>query len=76
MTNAQEWLDSKFPTPQDKTRIKRLKIVSEPSYANLGGLDYQDSEVLLIGREMQLTGELNLSEFTNLERLALVTSTK
>ena len=26
MTNAQEWLNSKFPTPQDKAKVKHLRI--------------------------------------------------
>jgi hypothetical protein len=72
MINAQEWLESKFSTAEEKARVKKLKIVSESNYANLGGIDYRDSEVLLISEATQ--GELNLSEFTNLERLFLVLS--
>ena len=74
MINAQTWLQEKFPTPQDKEKVKLLNISMSPDTLWLefkASSDRPETEYFFKSNENSLRGNLDLVGFTNLEKLGL-----
>jgi DNA repair exonuclease SbcCD ATPase subunit len=68
MTNAQEWLESRFPSRESKAEVKSLLLQKGPSSG------YDQPQDLRIG-SLDLVGELDLVGFTNLKLLCIIEQT-
>src|ERR1043165_3778064 len=59
MVNAQTWLNGKFPNQEAKNKVNQLTIYLQGGADSISGQNY-------IFYNTQLEGELNLSDFVNL----------
>jgi hypothetical protein len=66
MINAQEWLNEKIPTKEARAKIKQLYILKNKNDKRY----FRDPSDMRFG-ELDLAGELDLSDFTGLTCLCI-----
>ena len=69
MITAQEWLNEKFPTKESRAKVKSLCLRSGPESGE--NTIYTQPQDRRFGN-LNLTGELDLSDFTGLDHLGIL----